>query len=211
MEEPQIMSYSDFKTIEQAITLLELTVEDIPHLFGKIDKIEPSQRLKETLDETLDLASSISTEKARSELIITPILLEIRRKFENKIGYFSGNTFNIDESKSLTGACDFLLSASSNQSLVTAPVLTLVEAKDNDIRIGLGQCVAQMVAAQIFNSKRGLEKQTIYGAVSTGTNWKFMMLENNLVKIDLTEYFITQLSQILGILSEPFRIYFASN
>ncbi len=202
------MSYSDFKTIEQATSSLGLTVEDISHLFSDIKPIEPSQRLKETLDESIELAASISTEKARSELIITPILLEIRRKFNNKIGYFSGNTFNIDESKSLTGACDFLLSASSNQSLVTAPVLTLVEAKDNDIRIGLGQCVAQMVAAQIFNTRKGLEEQIVYGAVSTGTNWKFMMLEKQLVKIDLTEYFITQLDQILGILAEPFRIYF---
>ena len=202
------MLYSDFKAIEQAVSILGLTVDDIPHLFSYVVPIEASQRLKETLDETLDLAASISTEKARSELIITPILLEIRRKFKNKIGYFSSNTFNIDESKGLTGACDFILSASSNQSLVTAPVLTLVEAKDNDIRIGLGQCVAQMVAAQIFNSRKGLEQQAVYGAVSTGTNWKFIMLEKDVVKIDLTEYFITQLNQILGVLAEPFRIYF---
>jgi hypothetical protein len=199
------MSYSDFKTIDQAVSTLELTVEDIPHFFSQVAPIEPSQRLQETLDETLDLAASISTEKARSELIITPILLEIRRIF---IGYFSGNTFNVDESKGLTGACDFILSASSNQSLVTAPVLTLVEAKDNDIRIGLGQCVAQMVGAQVFNARKGLEQPVVYGAVSTGTNWKFIMLENQIVKIDLTEYFITQLNQILGILAEPFRIYF---
>lgn len=203
------MSYSDFKTIDRAVATLELTVEDIPHFFGNIQPIEPSQRLRETLNETLDLASSISTEKARSELIITPILLEVRRRFDFKIGYFSGNTFNIDETKSLTGACDFLLTASSNQSLVTAPVLTLVEAEDNDIRIGLGQCVAQMFAAQIFNIPRGFEKLTIYGAVSTGTNWKFLTLDHNVVKIDFTEYFITQLDRILGILSEPFRIYFS--
>ena len=167
-----------------------LTVEDIPHLFSQVEKIEPSQRLKETLDETLDLASSISTEKARSELILTPILLEVRRRFENKIGYFFGNTFNVDESKSLTGACDFLLSASSNQSLVTAPVLTLLGTQ-------YGKCVAQMFAAQIFNNLRGFEKLSIYGAVSTGTNWKFLVLEENLLKIDLCEYFITQLDRIL--------------
>lgn len=202
------MSYSDFKTIDQAVNSLKLTVQDIPHLFGQIAPIEPSARLKETLLETLDLAASISTEKARSELIITPILLEIRRLFPNKIGYFSGNTFNVDDSKGLTGACDFILSASSNQSLITAPVLTLVEAKDNDIRIGLGQCVAQMLAAQIFNAMKGIEHKVIYGAVSTGTNWKFIMLEGDIVKIDLTEYFITQLNQILGILVEPFKIYF---
>jgi hypothetical protein len=202
------MSYSDFKTIEQAVSALHLIIEDIPHLFSYILPIEPSQKLKETLEETLDLAASISTEKARSELIITPILLEIRRIFNNQVGYFSGNTFNIDETQGLTGACDFLLSASSNQSLVTAPVLTLVEAKDNDIRIGLGQCIAQMVGAQIFNARKGLEQPVVYGAVSTGTNWKFLRLENNIVQIDLTEYFVNQLNQILGILAEPFRIYF---
>lgn len=103
------MSYNDFTKIEQAVTALELTVEDIPHLFSQIPIIEPSQQLKETLEETLDLAASISTEKARSEFIITPILLEIRRLFKNRIGYFSGNTFNIDASKGLTGACDFIL------------------------------------------------------------------------------------------------------
>jgi hypothetical protein len=202
------MPYSDFKTIDQAVSILELTVEDIPHFFSQVTPIEPSQRLQETLSETLDLAASISTEKARSELIITPILLEIRRIFKHKIGYFSGTTFNVDESKRLTGACDFILSASSNQSLVSAPVLTLVEAKDNDLRVGLGQCVAQMVAAQQFNARKGREQPVVYGAVSTGTNWKFIMLENHIVKIDLTEYFIVQLNQILGILAEPFRMYF---
>lgn len=202
------MLYSDFKTIDQAVTILNLTVEDVSHLFGQVAAINPSERLKQTLDETLDLASSISTEKARSELIITPILLEVRRMFNNQIGYFSGNTFNVEETKGLTGACDFILSASSNQSLITAPVLTIVEAKDNDIRIGLGQCVAQMVAAQLFNARKGQEQQIVYGAVSTGTNWKFIMLQNQLVRIDLTEYFITQLDKILGILAEPFRRYF---
>lgn len=202
------MSYSDFKNIEQAVSTLELTVEDVPHLFGAIAPVEPSERLKQTLDETLDLAASISTEKARSELIITPILLEVRRIFNYQLGYFSGNTFNVDDSKGLTGACDFILSAAANQSLITAPVLTIVEAKDNDIRVGLGQCVAQMVAAQIFNTRKGKQQQIVYGAVSTGTNWKFLMLENQLVKIDLTEYFIIQLDKILGILVEPFRSYF---
>jgi hypothetical protein len=166
-------------------------------------------RLKETLEETLDLASSISTEKARSELLITPILLEIRRMFPNHISLFSGNTFNVEDSKGLTGAFDFLLSASRNQSIITAPVLTLVEAKDNDLRIGLGQCVAQMYAAALFNerqSKPGQSKpgQTIYGAVSTGTNWKFLKLKGTAIEIDLTEYFILQLPQILGILALPF-------
>jgi len=82
------MSYSDFKTIDQAVSTLDLTVEDIPRLFSEIKPIAPSERLKETLDEALDLASSISTEKARSELIITPILLEYGALLTTKLATF---------------------------------------------------------------------------------------------------------------------------
>lgn len=197
------MSYSDFKTIDKAINDLNITLEESHNLFSQIAPVKPSQRLLETLEETLELATNISTEKARSELIITPILLEIRRKFKYKIGYFSGISFNVDESRGLNGVCDFLLSAADNQLLITAPVIAIVEAKENDIKLGLGQCVAEMVAAQVFNERKG-QSQTIYGVVSTGILWKFLMLEAQTIKIDRTEYFITQIEKIIGILSEPF-------
>jgi hypothetical protein len=202
------MSYSDFKTLDRAINDLKLTLEEIHNLFAQVIPVQPSPRLKEALEETLELATNISTEKARSELIITPILLEVRRMFQGKIGYFSGTSFNVDESRGLNGVCDFILSASDNQLLITSPVITVVEAKDNDIKLGLGQCVAEMVAAQIFNDRKG-QSQVIYGVVSTGTLWKFLTLEAQTIKIDRGEYFITQIEQILGILSQPFREYFA--
>ena len=194
------MSYSDFKTLDKAINDLNLTLEESHNLFAEVVPVQPSQRLKEALEETLELATNISTEKARSELIITPILLEVRRTFQGKIGYFSGTSFNVDESRGLIGVCDFILSASENQLLIAAPVITLVEAKDNDIKLGLGQ----LVAAQVFNERKG-QSQTIYGVVSTGTLWKFLTLGSQTLKIDRTEYFITQLEEILGILVEPFR------
>ncbi|MBW4508228.1 MAG: hypothetical protein KME64_17190 [Scytonematopsis contorta HA4267-MV1] len=198
------MSYSDFKTLDKAINNLNLTLEEVHKLFAQVTPIQPSQRLKESLDETLELATNISTEKARSELIITPILLEIRRMFPGKIGYFSGNVFNVDEAKGLTGVCDFILSASDNQLLITAPVITVVEAKDNDIKLGLGQCAAEMVAALLFNERKG-QAQKIYGVVSTGTLWKFLTLEGQILKVDRNEYFIAQIEEILGILAEPFQ------
>ena len=198
------MSYSDFETLDQAINDLNLTLEESHNLFAQVPSVQPSQRLTEALEETLELATNISTEKARSELIITPILLEVRRIFQGKIGYFSGISFNVDESRGLNGVCDFILSASENQLLITAPVITLVEAKDNDIKLGLGQCVAEMVAAQVFNDRKG-QSQTIYGVVSTGSLWKFLTLEAQTIKIDRAEYFIAQLEEILGILVEPFK------
>jgi hypothetical protein len=55
------------------------------------------------------------------------------------------------------------LSASTIQIEITAPVLTLVEAKNADTKLGLGQCAAQMVAAQRFNQERGIDF-AIWGA-----------------------------------------------
>jgi hypothetical protein len=199
------MSYSDFKTLEQAIATLDLTIQNDYHLFAAVPPISPSQNLLDYLANTVDLATTISTEKARSELIITPILLEIRALF--KVGYFSGNTFNVDESKSLTGVCDFLLSASSNQVVIDAPVVAIVEAKDNDIRSGLGQCAAEMVAAWIFNDRKNQSHHRVWGAVTTGTNWRFLRLrDRQTLEVDLSEYALTELPQILGILSQPFQL-----
>jgi hypothetical protein len=58
-----------------------------------------------------------------------------------------------------------------------------------------------MVAAQYFNQQEGNSIPAIYGAVTSGTAWKFLKLVNTQVFIDLKEYYLDHLSQILGILA----------
>ena len=197
------MAYSDFKNLNQAVKDLSLNLENRSGLFSGTQPLEPSERLKGLLADYLELAANIGTEKARSELIVTPILLDVRRYLNNQISYFSGSTLNVDPEKGLTGECDFILSGSANQLEISTPVLTVVEAKKSDIKLGLGQCVAQMVGAQYFNALQE-QKQTVYGAVTTGEIWKFMYLEGPLLSVDLSEYYITQLPEILGVLATPF-------
>ncbi|MEO0825642.1 MAG: hypothetical protein AAFW84_13930 [Cyanobacteria bacterium J06635_15] len=195
------MAYSDFNTLEKARKALGIVVSDQPRLVANVPPIAPSEMLRATLEENLTLASAISTEKARSELLIAPILLEVRRIHHHRIGFFSGIDFTVDPSRELNGACDFILTASSEQSILTAPVMTIVEAKNENLKSGLGQCVAQMVAAQCYNEREGTPQSAIYGAVATGTNWKFLILKDTTVQVDLSEYYITQIDQILGILA----------
>ena len=76
----------------------------------------------------------------------------------------------------------------------------VVEAKQENIPGGFGQCIAEMVAARIFNERAGNEIRTVYGAVTSGDNWKFLKLEGDRVFIDLTQYQIAQLGKILGVL-----------
>jgi hypothetical protein len=147
-----------------------------------------SPYLAEFLHRHLQLAIALNTEKARSELIICPLLLAVKEALQNRISLFSGEEFNVDAEAGLTGVCDFILSLSPEQLFVKAPVAVVVEAKKEDLKGGLGQCVAEMVAAWKFNQAAKNTINTIYGTVTTGTLWRFLRLQNNTITIDLTEY-----------------------
>jgi hypothetical protein len=196
------MAYSEF-TLSRLREAFELTIEEPKHLFSHCQPIAPSEHLCLTLDENLALAIALNTEKARSELVITPVLLEVRRQMEFKIGFFSGTEFNIEPSQGLTGFCDYILTAMQDSYEVRSPVLTLVEAKNENIRAGLGQCGAEMVAAQQLNARSGLS-QAVYGCVTTGSEWKFLKLVDRTLEIDQREYFINEVPLILAVLRSAF-------
>lgn len=193
------MAYSDF-TLNSVRIAFDLTINEVVDLYIDVDAIAPSNLLQSTLKETIPLASAINTEKARSELIIAPILLEVRRYLHYQISLFSGIDFNVAPEKGLVGFCDFILSKSTEQLFIVSPVTCLVEAKNENIKAGLGQCVAEMLAAQLFNQSVGIEPQKIFGCVTTGEIWRFLQLEEKNVSIDLSNYYIKEVEKILGIL-----------
>src|SRR5262249_20277502 len=142
----------------------------------------------------------VHTEKARSEFIVAPILGEVCTLMDRRISLFSGVSFEIDKARGLDGTCDFILSDSMNQMFVTRPVLMIVEAKNDNIKAGLGQCAAEMMAARLFNNRQGEGLSTIHGAVTTGSVWKFLKLEEEMLYTDRAEYYLDQVDKVLGIL-----------
>lgn len=194
------MSYSDFdlKKVKDELDIKTIEKEAI---FESVQPCDISDTLKANLAENIPLAVSINTEKARSELIIANMLVEVRKKHNHEISLFSGIEFTVNKEKSLNGFCDFILCNSPEQLMLTAPIITIVEAKNEDIVGGLGQCIAEMVGARIFNEADGNMQKNIYGAVTTGTAWKFLKLVDNTVIIDLKEYYIENPNRIVGILS----------
>lgn len=198
------MAYSEFK-LSGVIKIFGLTINEISGLFANIPEAEYSDLLATILKENIDLAVSINSQKARSEMIISPILLEVRRKFNSEISLFSGVDFTVDSERGLNGFCDFILSLYKEQLYVRAPVITLVETKNENLKPGLAQCIAEMVAAQLFNEQQGNLIKTIYGVVTIGTIWQFLKLEEKVVSIDLSEYYIKDVKKILGILVNAIR------
>ena len=193
------MPYSKF-TLEEVLTKFNLTLVENLGKFNNLPDVAPSKLLEETLEDNIPLAVAIGTEKARSELIVSPILVAVRKHLNKQISLFSGMEFNVNIELGLTGFCDFIISRSNLQTIIQAPVVTLVEAKNNNIKSGFGQCLAEMVAAQIFNQNRGNQIPQIYGAITTGTAWQFLELEGQNVVLDLEEYSLKNLPKLLGVL-----------
>jgi hypothetical protein len=194
------MAYSDF-TFEKLQSELGLTIQE-RNLFESVESVAISPILAEILKENVPLGLTINTEKAKSELIIAPVLVELRKMLQHQISLFSGVEFNIDPAKGLNGVCDFMISGSPTQIVLTAPIIQLVEAKNENIKSGIPQCVAEMCAAQIFNQQKDIELPIVYGVVTIGSSWKFLQLEDKQVIIDSQEYFIDNAGKILAILHD---------
>lgn len=192
------MAYREF-TFPEVETRLGLTIKDAK-LFPNVPKATPSPGFLESFQESINLGIGIDTEKARSEFIVAPILLEFRRLDERRHALFSGVEFNVDPAIGLNGYCDFLITRSQRLYIVTAPVIAVAEAKNDNVQTGLGQCIAAMRAAWLFNIAKKTPANIIYGATTTGTNWKFLQLCDTQVTIDSGEYYVQDVGQILGIL-----------
>lgn len=124
----------------------------------------------------------------------------MRRILNFQVSLFSGRDFTVDPEKGLNGYIDYLISRSQEQLEIEAPVVVLVEAKRDNLNVGYGQCIAEMVAAQQFNQTNELPISTIYGVVTNGTQWRFMKLEDKTVSIELMDYPLPPVDPILGML-----------
>ncbi len=193
------MPYSSY-TLKKVKEAFELAVVENQDLFSETEEIGVSDYLKTTLAYNVPLALAVSTEKARSELIVSNVLLALKKHLNDEVSLFSGINFDVDKERDLNGFCDYILSNSPEQFYLNSPVVVIVEAKNEQVTSGLGQCIAEMMAAKIFNEKEKNSIDKIYGAVTTGNTWKFLKYENDMAHIDRLEYYISDVSKLMGIL-----------
>ena len=198
------MSYSNF-TLKRIKAEFDINVVENRDLFSMIGEVEVSNYLKTTLNYNVPLALAISTEKARSEMIISNVLIELKKLLNDEIGLFSGINLDVDKDRDLNGFCDYIISKSSEQFYLNSPIVAIVEAKNEQLTSGLGQCIAEMIASKIFNENEGNNVDKIYGAVTTGNTWKFLKYIDNTAYIDKLEYHIANVNMIMGIFVKMVR------
>ncbi|GAB3634981.1 hypothetical protein GCM10027422_05710 [Hymenobacter arcticus] len=190
------MAYSDF-TLDRLITEFGVDFQGA-HLFAPTLAAEPSA----WLTETIGLATQVGfgSEKSRSERIVSPVLLELAHRNRYEFAVISGENLNVEPARGLNGECNFVLSFTRLQDLIKAPIFCITEAKKQDVEWGTAQCAAQLIGASRLNERDKKHIPVLYGCATTGIEWRFLKLENQLFTLDESRYLISDLARLLGVL-----------
>ena len=194
------MAYNEF-TLAKLRQRFGLTIDGSANLFGNVAGMPLPSLLAANLDRQIPLALRSNSEKAKSEFIIAPFLIEVKAQLAHRVSLFSGVDFTVDAGSGLSGRCDFLIARNPGQLDIVAPACLLVEAKNEDITAGIPQAIAEMVAARLFNERAGAPIDPIYGVVTTGSQWLFLKLTGDVAHVDSLEYPIQSPERIYAILT----------
>ena len=196
------MGYSNYRKIKTVIKKFNLDMLSV-NLFANVQPVEPSDWLKETLRRTETVL--LTSEKAKSERVISPILTEVFESYRDRISFFSGEALNIKPEDDLAGECDFFFALHPPKLYIDAPIISLAEAKNEDMQWGIAQCAAQMLGAKFYNEMEGKPIPFIYGCATDGIEWQFMKLENDVYYVDNKVF--TDLREILGVWHHIIKLY----
>ncbi len=188
------MAYADY-SLEALTSQLGITVSSA-ELFGNPAPVPPPPWLAETLQR--GLRQVLVSEKARSEFIVVPILLACQELSPRELTIFSGQRLDVDPARGLIGECDYILAATPPVPALQSPLLTVVEAKRNEVESGVWQCLAQMVGARDFNLRAGTAPPSIFGCVTNGEAWQFLRLTGSTAELDRRRYYIDNPAVLLG-------------
>lgn len=188
------MAYSTF-TLEQLEAQFGV-INRRKRLFPEVIPIAPGETVLRALRLVEELP--VRSEKARSEVLVFPILSELRERHDRFFTIYSGEILTADQSVGLVGEVDFLLARDIGSFTINHPLLAVVEAKKHDLELGVPQCAAQMMGAKYFNQQKQQELEVIYGCVTSGNEWLFLRLGKELL-VDTHVYHRNDIEELMGV------------
>ncbi|MEM0994187.1 MAG: hypothetical protein AAF847_09295 [Bacteroidota bacterium] len=189
------MGYINYKTLRKVVDKFGIKVRRTT-LLDQVPTVTPSDWLLQTIAMANQIP--LSNEKVKSERIISPVLSEVHQLHKDRLTLFSGEELNVSPQDDLNGACDFFFSGVPDAYLLEAPIVSLTEAKDEDLEYGIAQCTAQMIGAQLFNEAAGQPTTVLWGCSTTAVEWKFLKMVEKTLYVDEASYSILKLEQLLG-------------
>ena len=162
------MAFSDFKAIPEVQERFRIRHVENDFIETR-NGTSPSEHFLQEFDFNREYINILTSEGARCEAIIFPVLREIYKGYAEDYALWIKKPIAYDDL--LSGTPDYFISTRSElgKLVVGTPLIMLVEAKKNDFEVGWGQCLAEMVAAQKINEDM---ENPVYGIVSDGTLWQ---------------------------------------
>jgi hypothetical protein len=154
-EADEILAEFDYTLIKSRLTLPQT-----------LQPLENLSNLKQRIEDTLPFIS-LSSETARRETLVSPVLLEVVRDCQCQMRI----EYPLMVNNWLKGNLDYLLR--STQSLL------VIEAKNDDLTRGFTQLAVELIALSHLE-----EQAVLYGAVTIGDVWRFGKLERDRQQIN---------------------------
>ena len=189
------MAFSDYKNIAQVQTQFQIKYQEEDFIAAQ--DMEPPQHFRAEFEFNRVNLDMFSSEGARAEIIIFPILREAYKNYAQRYSLFVQRYLRCVEE--LSGTPDYIIATKSalGKTVLELPLVVLAEAKKNDFEQGWGQCLAELVAAQRINRAPNFP---VYGIVTDGNLWQFGKLVEDVFTKEPRNYTIDHPAQLFGAL-----------
>lgn len=185
-----------FKDVTWELLEERFGIQEAPRrlLFEGVEAVSPSITLVENLRR--GKRSRLINERDRTYRLVSPVLQELEVLRANQVVLLPEIAIEAD---GLGGNPDFIISGSTTHKIL--PILSIIEAKREDLEAGLPQCIAALHTAQRLN---GGTPEPIYGCVTAGDDWRFVSLygQRKRVVVDSELYYIADIATLLGVLCQ---------
>lgn len=187
------MAFSNYQSVSEVLEAYSIKYEDAA--FVVPTALTPSTLFLDELRFNIENIDVYSSEGARTELIISPILREIYKKYVETLAFWVQKPLSADAT--LAGVPDYIFGTKSPLGIkvLGTPLVLIVEAKKNDFEQGWGQCLAELVAAQIINKDTA---KPVYGIVTDGLLWRIGKLTEKIFIQDTGKYTTDDTAELFG-------------
>ena len=194
------MAFSDFKTISEVQE--KFSIKYASNDFFGVEAKDPSEQFLNELEFSQQHIDFFTSDGARCEVVIFPILREIYKDYAENYGLWVKKSIAYDET--LNGTPDYLIATKSELGItvVGMPLIMMVEAKKNDFELGWGQCLAELVAAQKINDDTTFP---VHGIVTDGILWQFGRLVGNVFTRNRSNFSLDNLPSLFGAVDSVFK------
>jgi hypothetical protein len=190
------MAFNQFKSHGEVLAKFEISYSN-KTVIQLSTNSAPNQAFREQIQFALETDIYKTSEYARCESLIFPVLQEVWKPYRSTLRLWSHIPIAAEEP--LSGTPDYLIAAASHLGTIVLgkPILAAVEAKRENFEEGWAQCTAEMLAVQKLNK----DASVVWGIVTNGELWQFGTLVKQHLTQEPTFYSISRLDELFGALS----------